>query len=41
MIINSGIRKIIVEEGYPDDLAVEMLGEAGLKIVTINHEEAI
>jgi dCMP deaminase len=41
MIINAGIRKIIVEEGYPDDLAVEMLGEAGLKIVTINHEEAV
>jgi dCMP deaminase len=40
MIINAGIRKIIVDEGYPDQLAVEMLGEAGLKIVTLEHEEA-
>jgi dCMP deaminase len=40
MIINAGIRKIIVEAGYPDELAVEMLEEAGLKIVTIDHEEA-
>jgi dCMP deaminase len=33
MIINAGIRKIIVENGYPDELAVRMLAEAGLKIV--------
>jgi dCMP deaminase len=33
MIINAGIRKIIVNEGYPDELAVEILDEAGLKIV--------
>jgi dCMP deaminase len=41
MIINAGIRKIIVDEGYPDDLAVEMLGEAGLKIVTLEHEDTV
>jgi dCMP deaminase len=35
MIINAGIRKIIVNEGYPDDLAVEILDEAGLKIVNM------
>jgi dCMP deaminase len=35
MIINAGIRKIIVEEGYPDEFAVEILAEAGLKIVSI------
>ena len=33
MIINAGIRKIIVGAEYPDDFATEMLGEAGLKIV--------
>jgi dCMP deaminase len=38
MIINAGIRKIIVDEGYPDDYAVEILGEAGLKVVTLDSE---
>ena len=33
MIINAGIKKIIVRSDYPDDFACEMLGEAGLKIV--------
>ncbi|MDR2162722.1 MAG: cytidine/deoxycytidylate deaminase family protein [Clostridiales Family XIII bacterium] len=37
MIINAGIRKIIVNEGYPDKLAVEILDEAGLKIVNMGH----
>lgn len=31
MIINAGITRIVIKEGYPDDLAVEMLAEAGLK----------
>ena len=35
MIINAGIQKIIVEESYPDEFAVEILHEAGLKIVTM------
>ena len=35
MIINAGIVKIIVEESYPDEFAVEILQEAGLKIVTM------
>jgi len=39
MIINAGIRKVIVEQGYPDDLAVELLAEAGLKIVTLDYAE--
>ena len=30
MIINAGISRIVVKEGYPDELAVEMLEEAGL-----------
>lgn len=32
MIINAGINRIVVKEGYPDELAKEMLDEAGLKI---------
>jgi dCMP deaminase len=39
MIINAGIRKIIVEEGYPDDFAVEILDEAGLKIVSMGQRD--
>ncbi|MDR0596749.1 MAG: cytidine/deoxycytidylate deaminase family protein [Clostridiales Family XIII bacterium] len=39
MIINAGIRKIIVEQGYPDEFAVEILDEAGLKIVALNKGE--
>ena len=38
MIINAGIRKIIVNEGYPDKLSVEILDEAGLKIVMMDEE---
>jgi dCMP deaminase len=32
MIINAGIKRIIIRQGYPDALALEMLDEAGLKI---------
>ena len=38
MIINAGIKKIIVKEGYPDELATQMLEEAGLKIVMLDDE---
>ena len=37
MIINAGIQRIVVREGYPDELAVEMLREAGLKIVMLGE----
>ena len=37
MIINAGINRIIVKEGYPDELSVEMLKEAGLKIVMLGE----
>jgi dCMP deaminase len=33
MIINSGIRKIFYLEGYPDDLAKTLSGEAGLEMI--------
>ena len=35
MIINAGIRRILVREGYPDQLASDILAEAGLKIVLL------
>lgn len=37
MLINAGIEKIIVKEGYPDKLAVEILEEAGIKIVMLGE----
>ena len=36
MIINAGIRRIVIKEGYSDELAVEMLNEAGLEIEMID-----
>ena len=35
MIINSGITRIVIKEGYPDELAASILEEAGLKIEQI------
>lgn len=35
MIINAGLSSIVVREGYPDDLAKEILDEAGLEIVML------
>ena len=32
MIINAGIKRIIIRDGYPDEMAVEILNEAGIKI---------
>jgi dCMP deaminase len=31
MIINAGVRKIVYLEGYPDNLSLEMLKEAGIE----------
>ena len=36
MIINAGISRIVVREGYPDKLATDILEEAGLKVVTVD-----
>lgn len=35
MIINAGIDKIVVKEGYPDELAISILEEAGKKVIQI------
>ncbi|MGI6751636.1 MAG: deoxycytidylate deaminase [Anaerovoracaceae bacterium] len=32
MLINAGIKRIVIREGYPDELAREMLEEAGLRV---------
>ena len=33
MIINAGIKKLIFDDGYPDQLAAEMIKESGLEVV--------
>ncbi len=38
MIINAGIKKIVVKEGYPDELSKEMLKEAGIEVVYFNSD---
>ena len=38
MIINAGIRRIVVKGGYPDEMAVEILAEAGLKAVKLGDK---
>ena len=40
MIINAGIERIVVRDGYPDQFAVDMLAEAGLKIVMLEDAAA-
>lgn len=38
MIINAGIKRIFVREGYPDELSVEMLKEAGRVVIEVPKE---
>lgn len=38
MIINAGIKEIIVKDGYPDEMAEEILKEAGLKITMLSRK---
>ncbi len=40
MIINAGLKKIIVGNSYPDELATEILDEAGLKMVVLTPEKS-
>ncbi|HOW57438.1 MAG TPA: cytidine/deoxycytidylate deaminase family protein [Smithellaceae bacterium] len=35
MIINAGIVRIVIRDGYCDKLAAEMLGEAGISVIQI------
>lgn len=32
MIINSGIRRVVYREGYPDDFSMELFTEAGVQV---------
>lgn len=37
MIINAGITRIVIREGYPDELAASILDEAGMKIEQLSR----
>ena len=39
MIINALIKRIVVREGYPDNLAKQILSEAGLSIIMLGEEK--
>ena len=39
MMINAGIKRIVVREGYPDNLAKQILSEAGLSIIMLGEEK--
>ncbi|MBQ5441609.1 MAG: cytidine/deoxycytidylate deaminase family protein [Firmicutes bacterium] len=38
MIINAGIKRIVVKEGYPDEMSADILEEAGLKAVMLGEK---
>ncbi len=40
MIINAGIEKVFFIDGYPDDLAMEMVKESGVKLVKVEMSES-
>lgn len=35
MIINAGIKRIVVREAYPDEMATEILDEAGIRVIQL------
>ena len=38
MIINSGIRRVVYKEGYPDPFTLELFAEAGVKLERYEDE---
>ena len=38
MIINAGIRKIYIKDSYPDEMAADILREAGIEILRLGEE---
>jgi dCMP deaminase len=35
MIVNAGIVRVVTDDGYPDDLAADMLEQGGIEVVTL------
>ena len=40
MIINAGIRRIVYQEGYPDEFSIQLIEEAGIELVRYAPEKA-
>ncbi len=38
LIINAGIKKVVYNNGYPDDFSLELLKEAGIELVKYDKE---
>ncbi len=41
MIINSGIKRVIYQDSYPDELAEQMFSEAGVELIKVEELQAI
>lgn len=41
LIINAGIKKIVIEDSYPDKFSKEMLKQAGVKIKVLRKREVL
>ena len=37
MLINAGLQEIFYEEGYPDDLSLDMIGESKIKLTKLDR----
>ena len=40
IIINAGIRRVVYQEGYPDDFTLELFDEAGVQVERFDPETA-
>ena len=39
MFVNSGIRRVVYHEGYPDEFSLQMLREGGVQLERFPAEE--
>ena len=39
MIINAGIKRVIYENGYPDEFSMEIMNEAGLELIKYEEKD--
>lgn len=40
MIINAGISRVVIDDRYPDELAADLLAEAGIEVITLSDLSA-
>ncbi len=39
MMINAGIKRIFIDQGYPDELSTEILKEAGVEVIQLSSKK--